>query len=126
MALQTHDITTATDWISPLYGILGNMAFDGNALVVPMSCGYTGREVTGLLHKRKIKTWGEMLIQEYFFFSVENAKRSRAESILWQAGIQTGFVADIQAEMKKQQLPQEGQQQQTYQGYGAYQPYPAY
>ena len=76
------------DWISPLAAITMDIANGpSHTFLIPLDCGWSGREITNLLAKRGVKTWGLMAINDTFTISVRQAQARWAQYLLDQAGI---------------------------------------
>ena len=78
------------DWISPVLAGVQNVARDGEVLLVPQNCGYTGREVEKVLRRSGCETWGLMAINDTFTVSVPKGQANAARDALARAGIRTG------------------------------------
>src|SRR5512137_2666980 len=76
------------DVISPILKIIGDISHGGgHQFVVPDTCGKSGKEVTDLLHSRSLDTWGHMVINGSFLFTVKKKQARWAQYVLESAGI---------------------------------------
>jgi len=76
------------DWISPTLAIMQDVANGGSrTFLIPLNCGWTGREIDRLLKRHGIKTWGLMAISDVFLISVHKTQGKQALRVLIRAGL---------------------------------------
>jgi hypothetical protein len=85
-------IGRAFDWISPTIGMIMNVARGpSHQIMVPQACGRTGGEITRLLRRHGIATWGHMIVHGTFMIRVKTKQARWAEYVLTRAGIPLGY-----------------------------------
>ena len=94
------------DWISPLAAITQDLANGpSHTFLIPLDCGWTGREIANLLQKRGVKVWGLMAINDVFTISVQKKAARYAQHLLDQAGIPTeSGLAEVPEEQPRESL----------------------
>ncbi len=83
------EVGAGFDWISPLLGFLGD-ALNGPAytfLIPYVSCPVSGHEISRMLRKRGVRSWGRMIVSGTLMVSVRLEKARWAQQILEQAGV---------------------------------------
>ncbi len=76
------------DYFTPLITILQDFASGpGHTLLVPEGCGWSGRDVAGLLHRHGVKTWGHMVVNGSLMLRVRKKQARYAQWLLERAGI---------------------------------------
>ena len=82
------EIGAAFDWISPVGSLIGD-ALNGpsHTFLIPYNCGYSGREISRLLKRRGVPSWGHMVIKGTIMISVRQTQARWAEHVLAQAGV---------------------------------------
>jgi len=75
------------DWISPLLAIAQNLANGpSETLMFPVTCGWTGSEIAKLLHQHGIKTWGHMVVNDYYMINIRQSQSRWAHYVLQRSG----------------------------------------
>jgi len=78
------------DWISPAAAITRELlGGPSHTFLIPVNCGWSGREIVRFLKKRGIKSWGHMIINNTITISVSKKQAVRAQVILSSMGIST-------------------------------------
>ena len=82
------EIGAAFDWISPIGGLIGD-ALNGpsHTLLIPYDCGYSGREISRLLKRRGVDSWGHLVVKDTIMLTVRQTQARFAEHLLEQAGV---------------------------------------
>jgi hypothetical protein len=82
---------TFFDWISPTLAIAQNVARGpSHTFLIPVQCGWTGREISNALHHQGIKTWGHMIVNNHFMITVREEDMPRGYEFLQSAGLPVG------------------------------------
>ena len=82
------DYGSVFDWISPTLSIAQDIANGpSHTFLIPVECGWTGREIAGLLHRRGIKTWGHMIVNGTIMITVREPQAEFATHLLESAGL---------------------------------------
>jgi hypothetical protein len=82
-------IGASFDWISPLARVLGDlMNGPSYTFLVPYaSSPLSGREITWMLSKRGVRSWGHMVVSGTLMISVRLGQARWAQQLLEQAGV---------------------------------------
>ena len=82
-------IGASLDWISPLASVLGDlMNGPSHTFLIPYAASpLSGREVSWLLGKRGVKSWGHMVVSGTLMVSVRLGQARWAQHILEQEGV---------------------------------------
>ena len=59
----------------------------GHTFLIPVNCGYSGREVIRLLRRYGCKTWGHMVINDTITITVPRNQAEWAARVLAWAGV---------------------------------------
>lgn len=91
---------TVFDWISPLWAMIRDLREGPNyTFFVPYDCGWSGREIVGMLKRDGIKTWGHMIVSKEIMITVRKADVVRASRILENAGVPALNLADSKGKL---------------------------
>lgn len=82
-------IGASFDWISPLASILGDMMNGpSHTFLVPYRASpLSGREISWMLGKRGVRSWGYMVVTGTLMFNVRQSQARWAQHLLEQEGI---------------------------------------
>jgi hypothetical protein len=77
------------DWFSPLVRVLGDlMNGPSHTFLIPyQACPFSGREISWMLSKRGVKSWGHMVVSGTLMFTVRQSQAQWAQHVLGQAGV---------------------------------------
>jgi hypothetical protein len=82
---------TCFDWISPTLSIAQNVANGpSHTFLIPIHCGWTGREISNLLRNQGIKTWGHMIVHGSFMLTVPEKDAQFALTLMERSGLPVG------------------------------------
>jgi hypothetical protein len=94
------EVGACFDWITPLVTVAQDLANGpGHTFLIPQECGWSGRDIAGLLRRRGVKSWGLMVVDHSLLVRVTLRQARWAEYILESAGIplEGGIVAPAAA-----------------------------
>jgi hypothetical protein len=82
-------IGASFDWISPLASVLGDMLNGpSHTFLIPYRASpLSGREISWMLGKRGVKSWGYMVVTGTLMLNVRQSQAQWAQRLLEQAGI---------------------------------------
>jgi len=82
-------IGASLDWISPLASVLGDfLNGPSHTFLIPYAASpLSGREVSWLLGKRGVKSWGHMVVSGTLMVSVRLGQARWAQRLLEQEGV---------------------------------------
>ena len=83
-------VASCWDWISPAIAVGGDLVNgDGHTLMIPLECGWTGREIELLLREYGIQTWGAFIpaLSTTILITIKPEMVDRAQYVLQQYGI---------------------------------------
>ena len=82
-------IGASLDWISPLASVLGDLLNGpSHTFLIPYAASpLSGREVSWLLGKRGVKSWGHMVVSGTLMVSVRLSQARWAQHLLEQEGV---------------------------------------
>ena len=79
------------DWISPTLAMAQDVANGpSHTFLIPVQCGWTGRDISNLLRDEGIKTWGHMIAQGHFMITVRADQAGYAHHLLERDGLPAG------------------------------------
>lgn len=82
------EIGSAFDWISPIAGLVGDIANGPSyTFLIPYDCGISGREISRLLKRRGVDSWGHMVVDGSLMITVRQGQARWAQHLLDQAGV---------------------------------------
>jgi hypothetical protein len=101
-------VGTAFDWISPVAAIIQDVTNGpSHTFLIPYDCGYSGRDISKLLKRRGVDSWGHMVVNHTIMITVRRGQALWAQQLLDQAGIPT--AGGETATTSRGQLPQRRQ-----------------
>lgn len=82
-------IGASFDWISPLASVLGDlMNGPSHTFLIPYRASQlSGREISWMLGKRGVRSWGYMVVTGTLMFNVRQSQARWAQHLLEQEGI---------------------------------------
>lgn len=80
-------LLTNLDWLSPAWGLAGELSGLTSAILVPQACGRSGYEIALYLIRSGVMVYGIDLVNETFLISVAREHTERARRILAAAGM---------------------------------------
>lgn len=81
-------IGSAPDWVRPLWAIVQGLRHGPSAtFFVPRACGYSARQVEGLLKRHGVVTWGLMIVDDCIVLEVKRRQIGQAAFALRRAGL---------------------------------------
>lgn len=82
------EAATYFDWISPTLAMAQDVANGpSHTFLIPVQCGWTGREISNGLRDQGIKTWGHMIVNGHFMITVREDDAESAHHLLEDAGL---------------------------------------
>ena len=84
------EIGSTFDWLSPIGALIGDVVNGpSHTFLIPVDCGYSGREIAKLLSRRGVENWGHMVVKGTVMISVPKRQARWAQHLLDEAGIPT-------------------------------------
>ncbi len=88
---ELWEAATYFDWISPTLAMAQDVANGpSHTFLIPVQCGWTGREISNGLRDHGIKTWGHMIVNGHFMITVRDDDAGLAHRLMEQAGLPVG------------------------------------
>lgn len=79
---------SAFDWISPVVGYAKDfLNGPSHTFLIPWGSGRSGRDISKLLGKRGVKSWGYMVVKDTLTLSVTERQAGWAQYLLDEAGV---------------------------------------
>jgi len=88
MIEQLFKFAIMFDWVSPILAVVQNVVNGPtHVFAIPKAVGWSGTDLEQLLRRYGISTWGRMIINDCFVFSVRQSQARWAEYVLQRAGL---------------------------------------
>jgi hypothetical protein len=88
---ELWEAATYFDWISPTLAMANDVARGpSHTFLIPVQCGWTGREISNGLRNHGIETWGHMIVNDHFMITVRDDDAGAAHQLMAKAGLPVG------------------------------------